>query len=96
MQTAFRFEWLKSRGNEYEKDFSTKSPSNKYRYLKYLGCVVSENGADDADIESKLMQSRKVACTIKAIISTKNLGCVRLLNERMPVAKLVYGNETFV
>lgn len=54
--------------------------------VKYLGCVVNENGIDDNDV--KMMQSRKVEGAIKAIDNTKRLSLerLRLLHESMLVA----------
>lgn len=54
--------------------------------VKYLGCVVNENGIDDDDV--KMMQSRKVEGAIKAIDNTKRLSLerLRLLHESMLVA----------
>lgn len=52
--------------------------------FKYLGCVVNE-GMEDANIESKVMQGSGVACVIRARVNTKGsrLGCARWMHENV-------------
>lgn len=63
-----------------------------------LECVVT----DYADIESKVMQDRKIVCEIRAIMNTNGWSweCVRLLHESvlipLSLSTLVYGSETLV
>lgn len=72
-----------------------ETPAEQVQSFKYLGCVVNKNGTNGADIESKVMQGRKVVGVIR---KTKvfSLECARLLYESMLFSTSVYGRKRLV
>ena len=53
--------------------------------LKYLGCVLNESGADEAECSRKVASGRRVSGASRSLVNTKGLQleCARVLHETL-------------
>ena len=66
--------------------------------FKYLGCVLDESGAYEAECSRKVASGRSLTGVIRSLVNTRNLHleCVKVLHESLLVPALKYGNKTMI
>ena len=66
--------------------------------FKYLGCVLDESGADEAECLRKMANGRKVAGGIRSLVNDRGLqlDCARVLHMSLLVPVLMYGSDTTI
>ena len=66
--------------------------------FKYLGCVLDESGAGEAEFSRKGESVRRVAGGIRSLFNVQSLQleCTKVFHESLLVPVLKYGNETMI
>ena len=66
--------------------------------FKYLGYVLDESGADEAECSRKVMSGRRAAGPIRSLVDARrlHLECNRALHESLLVLVLTYRSEKMI
>ena len=63
--------------------------------FSYLGSVLNVSGSDEGDCNKRVMNGRKIAGGIRALVNEKCLSmkCAKILHEKVLVTTLMYESE---